>query len=328
MTTFPEPEPLDTGTPQQVDEDALLADVAEQVDDLEQLVDITPLDHPRRILLVHAHPDDETVGTGATIARYVEEHALVVVVTCTRGELGEVVDPALADLASTGPDDDRLGEHRVGELAAAMEALGVREHRFLGGPGRFRDSGMMGEPTNDDPRCFWQADEADTVGALVGLVREFRPQVLVTYDANGGYGHPDHIQAHRVTTAAFDAAGDPAYAPVLGEPWQTSRLYHTAIPDAFLQRAVELGVLPADESQRPRGVPDSEIDAVIDGTAQMGAKVAAMRAHRSQIDLTQGLWHALVAAPEFAIENYVLASGDRLPGDGEHGWQSDLFAKE
>ncbi|MGD0068647.1 MAG: N-acetyl-1-D-myo-inositol-2-amino-2-deoxy-alpha-D-glucopyranoside deacetylase, partial [Streptosporangiaceae bacterium] len=159
----------------------------------------------RRLLLVHAHPDDESIGTGATMAKYAAEGVQVTLVTCTLGELGEIIPPSLAQLAADR--EDRLGEYRIGELAAACAALGVTDQRFLGGPGRWRDSGMMGTAANDDPRCFWRADVDEAATALLGIIREVRPQVLVTYDANGFYGHPDHIQAHRVTWRAFELAG-------------------------------------------------------------------------------------------------------------------------
>ena len=110
----------------------------------------------RRLLLVHAHPDDESIGTGATMAKYAAEGARVTLVTCTLGELGEIIPPELAALAPER--DDQLGGYRIGELNAACQALGVTDHRFLGGPGRWRDSGMIGTPGNDDPRAFWQAD--------------------------------------------------------------------------------------------------------------------------------------------------------------------------
>ena len=159
----------------------------------------------RRLLLVHAHPDDESIGTGATMARYAAEGAQVTLVTCTLGELGEIIPPSLSYLAEG--DGGRLGEYRIGELNAACAELGVTDHRFLGGPGRWRDSGMMGTAGNDDPRCFWRADVDEAADALLGVIREVRPQVLVTYDANGFYGHPDHIQAHRVAMRAFQQAG-------------------------------------------------------------------------------------------------------------------------
>src|SRR5689334_2600371 len=174
---------------------------------------------PRRLLLVHAHPDDESIGTGATIARYAAEGAQVTLVTCTRGELGEVIPPELAYLATGG---DRLGEYRITELAAACAALGIRDQRFLGGPGRWRDSGMMGLPTNDSPDCFWQADVATAAAELAKIILEVRPQVLVSYDENGFYGHPDHIQAHRVAGAAIRLAASTGY--------QVAKFYATAMP--------------------------------------------------------------------------------------------------
>ncbi len=131
-------------------------------------------------------------------------------VTCTLGEEGEIIPPELAHFAADR--DDTLGKHRIGELAAACEALGVTDHRFLGGAGRWRDSGMMGVPSNDVPGCFWRADVDEAAGELVKVIREVRPQVLVTYDENGFYGHPDHIQAHRVAWRAFELAADPAHA--------------------------------------------------------------------------------------------------------------------
>src|SRR4051812_26645202 len=129
-------------------------------------------------MFVHAHPDDESIGTGATMAKYAAEGAHVTLVTCTLGEEGEVIPSNLARLAADR--DDTLGRHRVGELAAACRALGVEDHRFLGAPGRWRDSGMMGAATNDRPNAFWRADLDDAAGALVRVIREVRPQVLVT----------------------------------------------------------------------------------------------------------------------------------------------------
>src|SRR4051795_220087 len=145
----------------------------------------------RRLLLVHAHPDDEAINNGATMARYVAEDVQVTLLTCTLGEEGEVLVPELAQLAAD--QADQLGGYRIGELAAAMAALGVTDHRFLGGPGRYRDSGMMGVESNKRPDCFWQADLDEAAAHLVAVARETRPDVLVTYDENGGYGHPDHI---------------------------------------------------------------------------------------------------------------------------------------
>jgi N-acetyl-1-D-myo-inositol-2-amino-2-deoxy-alpha-D-glucopyranoside deacetylase len=191
----------------------------------------------RRLLLVHAHPDDESIGTGATMAAYAAQGAAVTLVTCTRGELGEIIPPELADLADGG--GDRLGEYRTGELAAACAALGVTDHRFLGGPGRWRDSGMMGLPSNQVPGCFWQADAGEAAAELAAVIREVAPQVIVTYDANGFYGHPDHIQAHRVTRRAAQVAADPAAtAAGGGAPWRRSTGTRSPRPCADGIRAI------------------------------------------------------------------------------------------
>jgi N-acetyl-1-D-myo-inositol-2-amino-2-deoxy-alpha-D-glucopyranoside deacetylase len=162
-------------------------------------------------MFVHAHPDDETIGTGATMARYAGEGAQVTLVTCTLGEEGEIFVPALELLgASAG---DQLGGYRLAELERACAALGVTDHRILGGAGRYRDSGMMGLPTNDHPRAFWGADVDEAATHLLEVIREVRPQVLVTYNEIGGYGHPDHIQTHRVAMRAVELATDAGVAP-------------------------------------------------------------------------------------------------------------------
>ena len=273
----------------------------------------------RRVLLVHAHPDDETIGTGATMAKYASEGALVTLVTCTLGEEGEILVPALAHLASDR--DDALGAHRVGELAAACAALGVEDHRFLGGPGRWRDSGMMGTPQNDRPDTFWQADLEEATRELVAVMREVRPQVVVTYDDNGGYGHPDHIQAHRVTVRAFDAAGDPSYAPEVGEVWAPARLYYTAFPKSVLQAGIDhlkasghdnfFGADSADDL--PFGNPDEDVTTEVDARGHLDAKVAAMRAHASQIAV-DGPFFALsdnVGQQAMGLEYFILVRGER-----------------
>lgn len=313
---------------------SVLAEAAAVVEPMEQAVDMTPLDVPRRLLLVHAHPDDESIATGATMAKYAAEGAAVTLITCTLGEEGEILDPAVEHLAADR--EDGLGRHRIGELAAAMGVLGVRDHRFLGGPGRYRDSGMMGVASNERPDCFWQADFDEATRQLVTVVREVRPQVVVTYDENGGYGHPDHIQAHRVAVAAFERAADPAYAPEIGEPWSASKLYYSATPRSFLQAAIEAmreagetmfeGVESAD--QLPFGVPDEVITTEISATEFLPAKMAALTAHKSQISV-DGPFFALsnnVGQQAFGIEHYILVEGERGPGDGPLGRETDLFA--
>ncbi len=249
----------------------------------------------RRLLLVHAHPDDESIGTGATMAKYAAEGAQVTLVTCTLGELGEIIPPSLAHLGAG--QEDKLGEYRIGELAAACDLLGVTDHRFLGGPGRWRDSGMMGTPDNADPRCFWQADVDEAAAALLDVIREVRPQVLVTYDASGFYGHPDHIQAHRVAWRAFQQAGELAGAAGL------AKFYATAAPES------------------------PQVTTEIDATAYFERKLAAMTAHATQID---------VSAPYFALSNnirqralgveyFTLLAGPRGPAAGPAGRETDLF---
>jgi N-acetyl-1-D-myo-inositol-2-amino-2-deoxy-alpha-D-glucopyranoside deacetylase len=285
----------------------------------------------QRLLLVHAHPDDETIGTGATMAKYAAQGAHVTLVTCTLGEEGEILVPELAHLASDR--DGGLGEHRIGERDDAMAALGVTDARWLGGAGRWRDSGMMGTPQNDDARAFWQADIDDAVGELVRVVREVRPQAMISYDGNGGYGHPDHIQAHRVTVAAFDAAGDPSRYPDAGPPWPPAKLYETAIPISLLRLAFEalrdlgdaapFGVTSPDEL--PFGVPDDQITTEIDARDFLDAKIAAMRAYPTQIAV-DGHFFALsndVGQGAFGIEHFRLVRG-AVGGSG--GRETDLFA--
>jgi N-acetyl-1-D-myo-inositol-2-amino-2-deoxy-alpha-D-glucopyranoside deacetylase len=338
--SIPTPEPVGAGPPEALPGDTpadeVLEDVAEEVDAFEETLDVEPLDHPRRLLLVHAHPDDETIATGATMAKYAAEHALVTLVTCTLGEEGEVLVPGLEHLAAD--QDDQLGQQRIEELATACEALGVADHRFLGGAGHWRDSGMMGLETNNRPNCFWQADLDEATLDLVRVMREVRPQVVITYDENGNYGHPDHIQAHNVTVRAFDASGDPAYHPEVGEPWQPAKFYQTAISKSYLQAGIDAfraeggdsgfleGVTSADEL--PMGVPDEQITTEIDGEAHFPAKLAAMRAHATQIAVG-GMFFALadkVGQKNFASEQYILTRGERAPGNGPHGREDDLFA--
>ncbi|MFF9634124.1 N-acetyl-1-D-myo-inositol-2-amino-2-deoxy-alpha-D-glucopyranoside deacetylase [Streptomyces bacillaris] len=286
----------------------------------------------RRLLLVHAHPDDESINNGATMARYAAEGAHVTLVTCTLGEEGEVIPPALAHLAADR--DDTLGPYRVGELAAAMKELGVTDHRFLGGPGRFRDSGMMGTEQNERPGAFWSTPVDEAAAPLVEIIREIRPQVLVTYDPDGGYGHPDHIQAHRVAMRATELAADPAYGT--GAPHTVAKVYwnraersvveaafahlRTTAPDAFP------GIAAVDDV--PGVVDGDEITAEIDGSAYAGAKTAAMRAHATQIAVAdEGPFFALsndLGQPLLTTECYQLVRG--APGAGAGAREDDLFA--
>ena len=288
-------------------------------------------DGGHRMLLVHAHPDDESIGTGATMAKYAAEGAGVTRVTCTLGELGEIIPPELAHLAADA--DGGLGQYRIGELAAACAALGVTDHRFLGGPGRWRDSGMMGLPSNDAPGCFWQADVDEAAGELLRVIREVRPQVLISYDSNGFYGHPDHIQAHRVARRAFELADG-----------LVGKFYATALPRSVLVGAVEAmrqrqqdGSFPGggpdfrnveSVDDFPFGVPDEDVTTEIDATAYLDQKLAAMRAHATQIAVDSPFFTFSdgVGQRAFGREYYTLLAGPRGPGSGSYDRESDLFA--
>ncbi|MFF7179407.1 N-acetyl-1-D-myo-inositol-2-amino-2-deoxy-alpha-D-glucopyranoside deacetylase [Streptomyces sp. NPDC008121] len=286
----------------------------------------------RRLLLVHAHPDDESINNGATMARYAAEGALVTLVTCTLGEEGEVIPPGLAHLA---PDrEDRLGDHRVGELAAAMKELGVTDHRFLGGPGRFRDSGMMGVEQNRRAGAFWNTAVDDAAPYLVEVIRETRPQVLVTYDPDGGYGHPDHIQAHRVAMRAAELAADTGYRPDLGPAHTLAKIYWNRVPRpaaeaGFARLRAEGAAFPgiADIGDVPGVVDESLITACIDGDPVWAArKIAAMRAHVTQIAV-DGPFFALsnnLGQPILTTEYYQLVAGTSGAPEGVR--EDDLFA--
>ncbi|MFF7792359.1 N-acetyl-1-D-myo-inositol-2-amino-2-deoxy-alpha-D-glucopyranoside deacetylase [Streptomyces sp. NPDC007991] len=274
----------------------------------------------RRLLLVHAHPDDESINNGATMARYAAEGAHVTLVTCTLGERGEVIPPELAHLS--GP---ALGQHRRQELTAAMAELGVRDFRLLGGAGRYSDSGMMGLPDNDDPGCFWQADVDEAAARLVEVIHEVRPQVLVTYDDNGGYGHPDHIQAHRVAMRAAELTAESG-RPILKVYW--NRVPRPVVEESFARLRDDLPGAPftkaADIDDVPGVVAEERITTVVDGTAHAAAKAAAMRAHATQISVS-GPYFALsneLAQPILTTEYYELVRGERGPGERE----TDLFA--
>ncbi|MDT5205674.1 MAG: N-acetyl-D-myo-inositol-2-amino-2-deoxy-alpha-D-glucopyranoside deacetylase [Mycobacterium sp.] len=287
-----------------------------------------------RLLFVHAHPDDETMTNGATIAHYVARGAQVQVVTCTLGEEGEVIGEQWAQLAVDHAD--QLGGYRIGELTAALQALGLDGPVYLGGPGRWRDSGMVGSPARDRQR-FSDADQREAVGALVAIIRELRPHVVVTYDPNGGYGHPDHIQAHVVTTAAVSAARSSADYP--GQPWSVPKLYWTVIArSAFTAGWEALGpedlrdewiVPPPEGDFSGLGYPDNEIDAVVDDPDALPAKIAALRAHATQLTVgPTGRTLALsnnIALPIVAPEHYILAAG--AAGDRDaRGWETDLLS--
>jgi N-acetyl-1-D-myo-inositol-2-amino-2-deoxy-alpha-D-glucopyranoside deacetylase len=294
----------------------------------------------RRLLLVHAHPDDESIGTGATMAKYVAEGAGVTLVTCTAGERGEVLVPEVAHLA--WDRDGGLAEHRRGELEDAMKALGVTDHRFLGGFGRYSDSGMAwhedGYAIAGDDRpvnAFWDADLTEAATLLVEVIREVRPQVMTTYDQFGNYGHPDHIQAHRVATYAASLAAVPTYRPDLGEPWEISKIYWLAMSESRWRHSLRAIRAAGDttsfqgmdpEGPLPMATPDQDLAAEIDGSEYAEQKVAALHAHRTQIEV-DGPFFALsnhVGNEVLGIESFRIAKGSPVPGPG--GLETDLFA--
>ncbi|MGI8677150.1 MAG: N-acetyl-1-D-myo-inositol-2-amino-2-deoxy-alpha-D-glucopyranoside deacetylase [Jatrophihabitans sp.] len=288
------------------------------------------------MLLVHAHPDDESITTGATMAYYAAQGVRITLITCTLGEEGEIIVPELGQLQSA--QADQLGGLRIGELERAMRALGVTDHRFLGGAGHFRDSGMMGSPANEHPRAFWRADSdpdvfAAAVRAAVEIVCEVRPHVVVTYDDNGDYGHPDHIMAHRVATAATEAAA--AIDDGVTAPWTVAKLYWTATPTSVLERGFEGlrdQVAPAFAGAAvedlPFGVADEIVTTAVDARGFVRAKTAALAAHRTQV---------VVDGPFFALSNLLgreitgteyFRLVQSAPGDDRDagGRERDLFA--
>jgi N-acetyl-1-D-myo-inositol-2-amino-2-deoxy-alpha-D-glucopyranoside deacetylase len=295
----------------------------------------------QRLLLVHAHPDDESIGQGATMAKYVAEGRGVTLVTCTAGEMGEILVPELEHLAADR--DDGLGEHRRGELDAAMKELGVTDHRYLGGFGRYRDSGMKwhddgyaipADETHDN--AFWHADLTEAATLLVEVVREVRPQVLVTYDQFGHYGHPDHIQAHRVAMYAAQLAAVPSYRHDLGEPWEISKIYWGAMSESRMREGLRAlragGDTTTFEGMDPEGplpmtTPDEDLSTVVEALDHVEQKLDAMRAHATQISV-DGPFFALsnnLGSQVWGIEFFRIAKG--TPGEpGPDGLETDLFA--
>ena len=286
----------------------------------------------KRLLLVHAHPDDETINNGATMAMYAKSGVGVTLVTCTRGEEGEVLVPDLAHLASS--QTDGLGKHRETELANAMSELGVTDHRFLGAPDKkWRDSGMMGTEPNNRADVFWQADLDEAAGYLVKIIREVKPQVLVTYDEMGGYGHPDHIQAHRVAMRGAELAADANFGT--GEPWEISKIYWNTMPKSVIAEGMakmkEIGsdFFGAENvDDLPFAKPDELVTTLIDGTAFINEKMAAMAAHPTQIEL-DGPFFALsnsLGNQVWGHEYYTLVKGEIAGTLDEKGRETDLFA--
>ena len=276
-----------------------------------------------RVLLVHAHPDDETINNGATMALYAALGAQVTLVTCTRGEEGEILTPELSHLSST--KTDALGLHREIELTNAMSALGIKDFRFLAqGAKIYRDSGMMGTDVNNRPDVFWQADLEEAADYLVAVIEEVKPHILITYDEIGGYGHPDHIQAHRVAMRASEKS-----------EWEIQKIYWNTIPKsmiaASMEKLKEIGsdFFGTDNIDEIAFAKDDEfVDALIDGNSYVEQKMAAMKAHYTQISL-DGPFFALsnnLGLQVWGNEFYTLVKGAKAAPFDEVGRELDLFA--
>jgi len=276
-----------------------------------------------RLLLVHAHPDDETINNGVTMAMYAALGAEVTLVTCTRGEEGEVLLEDHAHKAAT--HDDLLGEHREIELADAMKALGIEDYRFLGAPDRkYRDSGMMETEPNKRSDNFWNANFDEATSHLQTIIDEVKPHVMITYDEFGGYGHPDHIQAHRVAMAAAEKSD-----------WNISKIYWNVTPRSVLQESIEkmkalgsdfMGVDNAEDL--PFCKADEFVTAHVDGNEYVNQKMDAMRAHATQISV-DGPFFALsnnLGLQVWGHEYYTLVKGEKSSELDALGRENDLFS--
>ncbi len=311
----------------------------------------TATPHVLTLMPVHAHPDDETIGTGGTMAKAVADGRRVVLATCTRGEMGEIVVPEL----DTPDNHRRLGETRAVELERAMNALGVTEWDNLG----YRDSDMIGRAGNHDARCFWQADIDEAIGRMTFLVRLYRPDVITTYNAYGGYGHPDHIRSHVVAVGAFARAGDPAWYPQqlapehggtgapVGEgglaPWTPAKLYEQAIPASvrtgLAERLEALGersfwsppedatpeqLAEFEEQASKMLVPDESITAWVDVSPYLDRRWTAIKAHVTQIsDDNPFVRFGREAWGEFWSREAFVRRESRVPAPEQ---ETDLFA--
>ena len=280
---------------------------------------------PRTLLAVHAHPDDESSKGAGTLARYADEHVRTVVVTCTGGEAGEILNPAMDQPGNL----ERMPELRRQELAKALEILRVSAHYWLG----YRDSGMPDTEFNAHPDAFANADLDEATGRLVRIIREERPQVVLTYDERGGYPHPDHIRTHEVSMAAFEAAGDPDRYPDAGAPFQPLKLYYHAAFSRRQLEAIHTGAV-ARGIESPFGEwleqwnsdehPEPNVTTQVDVRRFMAQRRDALIAHATQID-PNSFWFSIpeeIVADVYPWEDYTLARSLV----GTDGRETDLFA--
>jgi N-acetyl-1-D-myo-inositol-2-amino-2-deoxy-alpha-D-glucopyranoside deacetylase len=274
------------------------------------------------IVTFHAHPDDESIATGGVMRKAADEGHRVVLVVATDGEQGEIPEGLLGQ-------GEQLWQRRVAETHASAQILGAQRVEFLG----YTDSGMMGTPANEAPGSFWTAPVDEAAKKLAALLEEERADVLTCYDEHGGYGHPDHIQAHRVAVGGFEAAGDPSRYPDAGEPWSPAKYYEAVVPTSLLRTAFDalqemgeeapFGATSAEELDF--GVDDGYVTAVVDAREYLAAKMAALRAYPTQVAV-DGHFFALsndVGQGAFAMEHYHLSRGESGAKDGT---ENDLFA--
>jgi mycothiol S-conjugate amidase len=284
------------------------------------------MDERRCILTVHAHPDDEASKGAGTIAKYHAEGVHTVLVCCTGGEEGDILNPAM-DTEEVKAD---IGAVRMRELDAAAKVIGYDEVVMLG----YRDSGMPDSEANKNPECFARAPLDEAVGRLVAILRRTRPQVVVTYgDEQTRYPHPDHLRVHEVTMAAVDAAADASQYPEAGEPWEVAKIYYTAwsfkrivgMHEKFLELGLESPFSADWFKDRKPDETDAQMTTQIHLLGFEDVRQDALLAHATQIDPTSKFWFGLpkeVMREIHPYDDYVLARGPR--GEGEI--ETDLFA--
>lgn len=279
------------------------------------------------LMIVHAHPDDEVIGSGGTFARYAREGVRTVLVTATLGEEGDIVVPEM----DTAENHAGLADIRRGELQRATEILGIAHQEFLG----YRDSGMAGRESNNHPACFHQANRDEATGRLVRLIRAYRPQVLVSYNAHGGYGHPDHIACYHVTHAAFAAAADPTRYPKAGPAWAVAKLYEMNRPrertrtawEQMRERGLKTPLDNPDYQIENYTAPDEVVTTAIDLSDYIGLKRAALLEHRTQI-AADGPFLGMpedIGRTWYGTEFFTLVTA-RVPLPPHEGYETDLFA--
>ena len=232
------------------------------------------------LLIVHAHPDDESISTGGILAKYSADGVRTVLTYCTRGEAGDILNP---DFVPPQPGMS-ITDIRAKELEKALKVLDVKSAKFLG----YRDSGMAGTPENNHPHAFAHADKQEATARLVEIIRRVRPQVIVTYNEKGTYLHPDHIMANRITLRAFRASADPRFEiDEALEPWQPTKLYYTAIPLERIRRmyniAKEQGEDPGFDAE-VIGTREEKISAIVDVREYLSQKLEALNCHQSQMN--------------------------------------------